>query len=123
MMMQPLIGHSQIFTSLCRAHHKWGVSISFICPSLTGSHGQYLAEVREVEKAIPWIHRLSEKDRLNLLFEGNGFFLFDSEQEMLDFYYLTVGDDGPTQLNHYNGEMRVYALTCDPTGQLLSENT
>jgi len=41
----------------------------------------------------------------------------------LDAYYRTVGDDGPTKLNDYNGPCRIYALTCDPFGQLLNENT
>lgn len=119
-MMTALIADSEIFSSLCRAHHKWGVRIAFICPSLDD---RYLSDIREIEKAIPWIHRLNEKARWDLLCSGSGFFLFDTEQEMRDFYDLTVGDDGPTKLNHYNGQTSVYALTCSPDGQLLSENT
>ena len=48
---------------------------------------------------------------------------FDTEKEMEKHYDLTVGDDGPTKYNSYDGECRVYALTCSNTGELLTENT
>lgn len=48
---------------------------------------------------------------------------FDTEAELDDAFDLTVGDDGPTPSNRYDGEARVYALTCSNTGQILTENT
>ena len=49
--------------------------------------------------------------------------VFDTVQEMEEAYWSTVGDDGPTDTNPYNGPVRVYALTISPEGIFLNENT
>jgi hypothetical protein len=53
---------------------------------------------------------------------GEGFSVFDTEEDMNAFYDNIVGDDGPTKSNPYNGQIKIYALTCGPNG-LLNENT
>lgn len=45
----------------------------------------------------------------------------DAEQERL--YEQTVGDDGPTGLNPYNGPVRIYACTISREGIVMMENT
>lgn len=49
--------------------------------------------------------------------------LCDSYEECSELYELTVGDDGPTAKNKFNGNSRVYALMISPTGELINENT
>ena len=72
---------------------------------------------KELEKAAPYL----TTDQL--FHEGTCILTFDTEVEMQNYYNLTVGDDGPTKLNSYNGEARVYALTITNTGELSTENT
>lgn len=101
----------QVFEKLCKATNKWGLYISIYEPE----DGPW-----EATKAAPY---LNEKDHIQIIMDGHGIFLFDNQEEMEKCYWQTVGDDGPTKINKYNGLTRVYALTCDPTGQLHNENT
>ena len=65
----------------------------------------------------------NKNDIGNILSDQYGFLLFDTKEEMVLHYNLTVGDDGPTKLNKYNGKLGVYALTCNNDGELQTENT
>jgi hypothetical protein len=58
-----------------------------------------------------------------LSIDGERYFLFETEEAMLAAYDATVGDDGPTAANAYDGSASIYALTCSPAGELLTENT
>jgi len=99
-----------ILSSLCKSHEKWGMYISFVDDT----------DLQEIFKAAPY---LNTEAFMHTCVNGCGYILFDTEEEMMDLYHQTVGDDGPTKLNSYNGPARVYALTCDPQGNLLNENT
>lgn len=99
------------FQLLCQATKKWGVFISF--------DWEDLPDYQSLE-AAPY---LNSDDDLQLLMDGCGIILCDTKKEMEGIYCQTVGDDGPTKTNPYNGPVRVYALTCNPAGALLSENT
>jgi len=48
---------------------------------------------------------------------------FDSEEDLDACYGATVGPDGPTDSNPYDGPASVYAVTCGPDGELRNENT
>lgn len=114
MAIEKLHNH-KVFERLCAATKKWGLCIGF------GYNNMHAPEAfEEICKAAPY---LSIESDLQILMEGNAIFLCDTEEEMLDLFYQTVGDDGPTSKNSYSGEYKVYALTCSPTGQLLTENT
>lgn len=76
--------------------------------------------IPEVLKAAPY---LADADYWQIITDGKGFLLFEDEADMQHYYKLTVGDDGPTELNGYNGPARVYALTCNAQGELENENT
>jgi hypothetical protein len=108
---------SEAFFALCKASGKWGLLISFhLDPDMDDSYGQLL-------KAAPYLD--PERD-FQVMADGFGIMLFDTESEMEVFYNLTVGDDGPTSSNSYNPGaegVRVYALTCNPEGQCHNENT
>jgi len=109
-MIQKLNIHDA-FQALCKATKKWGVAISF------GDVEDYA----DVEKAAPYL--TLEDDFQIIISDGRGIILCDTEEEMNSIFHQTVGDDGPTELNSYNGPVRVYALTCSPDGKMLTENT
>lgn len=75
-------------------------------------------EWEEIIKAAPYL-----KDDVRMFSDGIVILTFDDEKEMDHYYKMTVGDDGPTELNNYDGEARVYALTCSANGELMNENT
>lgn len=105
-----ILEKEKILIKLCKLSKKFGMYISF-------TEDQ---SWREVCEAAPY---LSMCKHTQVLMDGHGWMLFDSEDEMCDCYDRTVGDDGPTYLNLYNGSANVYAVTCSPTGELLNENT
>jgi hypothetical protein len=77
-------------------------------------------ELPEIENAAPY---LKEHLPMLLVSGGEAYLFFDSEEDMNLCYHQTIGDDGPTETNSYDGPARVYALTCGPNGKLINENT
>lgn len=75
--------------------------------------------VEEIFKAAPYLNM----DDYQIIADEHGIIIFDSAEEMEHAYQQTVGDDGPTALNQYNGKCRVSALTCYADGSLGGENT
>lgn len=117
--MQILDSVSDILSYICKGSGKWGIYVS----GLNTSYKSYESDVKEILKAAPWINDIDKADQYNLLYDGQVYLLFDTQAEMDNIYQQTVGDDGPTEKNPYNGPWRVYCLTCNPDGQLLTENT
>ena len=105
-----MLDSNELFTAYCKAYNKFGLYISF----------DEEEKWDEIIKACPF---LTKEEHYNIFLNGFGYVFFDTKEEMEKAYESTVGDDGPTKLNSYNGLARVYALTCDNTGQLLNENT
>jgi hypothetical protein len=105
----------EVFQALCRATGKWGLYISF---------DRYWENedciVDDLVKAAPYLAFPADGQ---VIMEGQGIILCDTEEERDRLFDQTVGDEGPTKLNPYNGPARVYALTCNPDGQLGNENT
>jgi len=100
---------TKMFTELCQLNKKWGIYIRF----------DWNEDLEEVIKAAPY---LDYKEHGQILMDGIGVFL-GTKEEMMDLYKRTVGDDGPTELNPYNGPATVYAQVCNSEGSLLYENT
>jgi len=99
---------------VCRAEQKWGMYLS-----CNGT-------VDEIFCAAPWLKKGSTSERyqgMQLASDGRGIVLFDTEEEMGEAFEATVGDSGPTKSNTYPGPGSVYALTCDPHGQIRNANT
>ena len=105
------------FTSLCRLSEQWGVMLVFDEDFMA----TFDPETRTFP-AAPWLDMDADHAWQGVA-DNRLFVLFDTEADMEHAYCLTVGDDGPTELNPYDGIGRVYALTCDPTGQMMNENT
>jgi len=104
-----ILNKTDILKRLCKNSEKYGMYISF-------SEDDDWAEVKE---AAPYL----TKDCDQILVDCEAWLLFNDKEEMWSHYDRTVGDDGPTKLNNYSGPARVYALTCNPHGQLETENT
>ena len=54
-----------------------------------------IEEEAEILKAAPWLTKLDSFDLTGFIMDGGGIIAFNSEQEMLDAYENTVGEDGP----------------------------
>lgn len=108
------LSNTELFQMACKTQGKWGMLVSFDANQ----------DLKEIQKAAPYLGpRDSESPFPSGIFNGECYLFFDTEDEMRHAYHSTVGDDGPTPLNDYNGTARVYALTCNPNGKLMSENT
>ena len=105
-----MLDQIRVLEMLCKSTGQWGMLVSF--------HDT----LDEVIKAAPYLDG-SDVTTIQILADGGGILLFDSEEEARDHFDRTVGDDGPTQHNSYKGPARVYALTCDQTGKCRNENT
>jgi hypothetical protein len=101
---------------LARLLNKWGLKISIS----EWSEGNNL--LVEVPKACLFLEPGNEEHE-QIIHNRKGYFLFETEEEMERAFLQCVGDDGPTELNKYNGPVRVYAVTCSPIGGILNENT
>ena len=103
---------NQVFQEACKSLKKWGMLIAFDDQDLN-----------EVYLAAPYLK--ADSGRFIVFDGGSHIFhlLFDTEEEMWQIYDQTVGNDGPTKSNPYNGPARVNALACSPEGVSLDENT
>ena len=104
-----VLDHIKTLEELAKSTNKWCLFISF-----------WHDDPDEIMKAAPY---LNISEHIQILADRSGYILCDSEEEMERLFELTIGDDGPTKTNSYDGPAKVYALTCDPTGQPLNENT
>lgn len=100
----------------CRGRRCWGLLISS-----KGDNDGRRNKRKGLALAAPWV----VKD--NFLFEdllsGETVFVhFDTESMAREAFDQTVGDDGPSRLNDYNGPVRVYACLAGPDG-VITENT
>jgi len=99
---------------MCRTTNKWGMYIGI---------GDWLDTpnfLDELVKAAPYLDNIED---YQIISDEMCYLLFDTEEEMDRIFEMTVGDDGPTRLNKYNGQVRVYAITCDNNGELMNTNT
>lgn len=110
--------NNRVLSLLCKLQKKWGLYLGFSLPDLWND-GTAI-NLDELQKCVPYLNR----DQITDLFiYGSAYLFCDSEEECYRYYNQTVGDDGPTKDNPYDGPVKVYALTCDPNGDLQAENT
>jgi hypothetical protein len=96
-----------LFEAHCKATRQWGLLLSFDIEDQAG-----------LRLACPYFEELTPQAQ----FDGHAF-IFGTQEEIEERFWQTVGDDGPTKKNKYNGPVRVYAMTCDDTGQGMNVNT
>ena len=79
------------------------------------------AGIDEMIKAAPY---LNWDNHVQHIMYVVAVIICEDYDEMQRLYWMTVGDDGPTKTNKYDGKKaRVYALTCNAQGGLENENT
>lgn len=100
-------GGSGVLRELCLARKQYGL--------LLGTEDQ---DFDQLKMAAPY---LSEDDVIALAF-GEIYLFFDTMAECFNAFERTVGDDGPTELNPYDGPVNVYALVCGPDGEFWDNN-
>ena len=107
-----LSSHAAVLQELCRLRGAWGLYLSHVPSAGIGPY--------ELARAVPF---LDEAEASSLWHNDRAWLFFPDEAGLLDAFRQVVGDDGPTDLNDYDGPARVYALTCSPASDLLDENT
>jgi hypothetical protein len=99
-----------VVETLARVTKKWVLYISF------GGTDDWM----EIIKAAPYLNWNLDTQ---CIMEGSAVILCESQEECEKLFWQTVGDDGPTKTNKYDGPARVFAITCSSDGQLMNENT
>lgn len=92
---------------------KWVLHIS--CAGI--SDERYTTS--EIMKCAPY---LSQDDAMQMFMYGSMELVFDDEESAWEAFNMTVGDDGPTKTNQYNGPVNIFAYICGPNGGI-TENT
>ena len=108
-----ILNSTEVEQEVAKALGKW-------CLHLHAGYGNDDYTIKELNKAVPY---LTEDQARQLLFDGGFLVVCDSKEECERFYSQTVGDDGPTKTNPYDGLANVYALTISDHGVLMAENT
>lgn len=85
--------------------------ISFTTPN--PETGTFDEEIAELKKAAPYLFDENGCKYIQILADGQGYLVCEDTAELELLYDLTVGDDGPTSTNSYDGPVRVHALTSD----------
>lgn len=111
------LDHLDALKTICKVSKKFGMYFG-------GFYDRHTAEKvddwDEIVKAAPWL----DLDVPGQCFaDGSGFLLFSSKREAWKIFGQTVGDEGPTKTNPYNGRVSIYAILCGPDGELMTENT
>ena len=106
---------TSVFQLLCKLSNKYGVLFAFDLAGVDDLHIVFLASNGRLS--------IDKDNHTQAIGDGWGIFLFNTHTEMITAYYDFVGTDGPTPRNPYNGDFRIYAMTCDNTGKSERENT
>ena len=102
-------------STLCKVTGKYGMYIS-----LHTKWGETGATIDDFIQAAPY---LKDPSNQHVLINGFGYFLSDYLDDLEYAFDITIGDSGPNLWNSYTGPATIYALTCDPNGVELDENT
>ena len=95
--------------AMAKGLNKPVLYISFLTPD-TEYFDEWIAGLKQ---ATPYLFDDEGCKYLQILADGQGYLVCEDATEMERLFDLTVGDDGPTSNNNYNGPVRVYALTSD----------
>lgn len=71
---------------------------------------EYQDFVKELEKSAPFLFE-KDVDVVDFITRGHGYVVCDDLAELNKVFDGTVGPDGPTETNSYDGPVRVYLLT------------
>ena len=116
---------ADLMVAYCRVTGKYAMLISMPDLGDVECHGGTVFD--ELSKAAPYLRAFEDGTEHGsvtgqIIADELGVLIFDTAEEMDQHYDQTIGDDGPTETNKYDGPVGVYALTCGPEG-LRNENT
>lgn len=110
----------EILQHLCIATNKWGLYLlNNTAYNMKDANSEQIAV--ESFKAAPYLD-INEHPYFGYTDE-TCYLLFDTEEECYEKYNLTVGDEGPTSTNSYEGPGNVYAMMVSNLGEGMNENT
>lgn len=113
-----LFSTQKLCEAYCRETGKWIVYMHFDETTETWGDGR-----AELLKACPILAEQDDSGQtLQTLMDGGGLIVCSDQEHATREYKRIVGDDGPTELNPYDGPARVYALLIGPEGWV-DENT
>ena len=105
-----------LFKILCDKLDKWGLYISFGWDDEDQGF-EFFDGVVEATGGL-----LDRKDTHNALFNGYAYFLYDTWEDSYHAFKKVVGKDGPTDINPYDGPVKVFAMTVSNDGEIQTEN-
>jgi hypothetical protein len=86
--------------------------ISFTTPDVFAP--DFDAYIQGLRKAAPYLFDEDGTCKyIQILSDGEGYLVCDDVAELDRLYDMTVGDDGPTSSNPYDGDVRVSAVTSE----------
>ena len=121
---------TDMLQSLCERDKVWGMYIK-IFSKINDKGVEDVPSYEDIVSAAPYLFMKKDykKEDLSLLewqleiiFEREGFFFFESKEDCNLHFQNTVGEDGKTAGNPYCVPVFVNAITCGPDGQLVDCN-
>ena len=110
-----------IWTNYCVMSEKWSVYVSLDSDNY---YDNYIAEDRDILKRssngriyLPIVNRFYNEGDIqmsNVIRQGYGTFFFDDEDECREFF---------EDMEHDDAEFPIYAMICNPDGEIITENT
>ena len=112
------ISTEELLFEHCRKTRQWAVFLSL--PMRDAKFvGKY---TEEAQRAAPYLSQ-EQIFEAALCRDGTLIVLCKSERVAYRLFDQTVGDDGPTETNPYNGDFRIYAMVVNRKGEAETENT
>ena len=106
---------TEALEDLCKRTKQWCLYLSWCIIGEEEEGYQHPDPFNEMKKAAPFLE-------LDDLACDKAVIFCDTEKEVYKLFEQVIGDDGPTELNSYNGPARIYALVIGPEG-MMTENT
>ncbi len=117
----PPLDTTQQFRLLTGTGLAQALALATGCPVIALTFGGYDGSAEGIVRAAPY---LAGWDTLmQATCEGGAYVICANACVQDELYTQTVGDDGPTATNAYNGPARVGALTINADGATQNENT
>jgi len=113
-----MLDRDDVLRALCRLKGKYGMLLHLRQASPEARRDFF--GPNDAVRPAPYLTR---DDIIAGQFDDFMWTFFDTREDMEACYEATVGPDGPTPSNRYDGPACVLAVTCGPDGELLNENT
>jgi hypothetical protein len=122
-----ILSRTKLIAQFAKLSNKWIVYLSW--------GGYYLSDrfdYQELLKAAPYLNtdlmqdeQAKEEIESAIIWstDNNAILTCETEEEAFYYFDRTVGDDGPTKFNNYQGRANIYAEIIDNNGNSITVNT